>query len=969
MLRFRTLGQVDLRGPDGLPVQELLTQPRRLGLLAYLAVARPRGLHRRDRLVTLFWPELDDTRARAALSQALHVIRKALGQGVLVTRGSEEVGVDFGRLLADADQFEQAADAGALSDADRLYQGDLLPGFHLDDAPEFEDWLAATRTRLRERAVALARDGAARAEAAGDVDAATAWLARLLEREPLDETALQRLVTLRAGAGDRAGALRAHEEFAARLRRELEVAPSPKTEALVARVRAERGASAPSAPREPPGVPAAPAPTAAPAPPDGPAPPPPARRASRIPRALVAGLILLLGAAIGFVTWRARRPAVAIERVAVLPFVVRGDTALGYLREGLVDLLATKLDALGAFETVDPAVALARVRGDGLTADTLADPARAARLAQELGAGHFVLGRLTATGGRIELAATLYDAAGARRAAITARAADARALPDAIDELARQLVATRWSAPADRLQRLAATSTTNPAALRRYLDGERAYRAGDYTAARDAFLDATGADSLFALAHYRLSVAAGWLADATHYVGSAERAWALADRLTPHDRALVEAHLAYIRGPNDDAERRYRELTRAYPDDAEAWYNLGEVLFHGNPYRGRPSLESAEPFRRAEALLGGSLDVRGHLLQLALLGGERATLVGSMDTLVAGYGPDEPRGRIYAVLRALALGDTAATLAAITRVPPGDLWVVGRSLATLTADFALADTAAGLLRSPARPAAERALGHVLRAEIRLARGQWRAARDEIDTLARLDAALAEQLDAYYVGLPWVPMSAEEVAREREHLAAWVPSPPPPPIPVLGSPRAEERAPMQLFYEGMLATRRGDTVEVAGIARRLERALADSIHAGPLGSLPFTLRAASRLANGNAAGALAALDSIPQLPALTPAQPQLSHALQRFLRAEALTALGRHDEALGYYGSFVVLFGYDLPFRGPGLLGEAEELEALGRHEEARQKYRAFLALWSASDPRFEPLLRRARNALATPAGR
>ncbi len=219
------------------------------------------------------------------------------------------------------------------------------------------------------------------------------------------------------------------------------------------------------------------------------------------------------------------------------------------------------------------------------------------------------------------------------------------------------------------------------------------------------------------------------------------------------------------------------------------------------------------------------------------------------------------------------------------------------------------------------------------------------------------------------GLPWVPMPADELSRERERLAAWVPTPPPPPIPVLGSPQAEDRAQMQLFYEGMLATRRGDTVEVAGIARRLERALAGSDHAGPLGSLPFTLRAASRLANGNAAGALAALDSIPQLPALTPAQPQLSHALQRFLRAEALTALGRHDEALGYYGSFVVLFGYDLPFRGPGLLGEAEELEALGRREEARQKYRAFLTLWSASDPRFEPLLRRARTALATPTGR
>ncbi|MBK8006906.1 MAG: hypothetical protein IPK12_24375 [Gemmatimonadetes bacterium] len=100
--------------------------------------------------------------------------------------------------------------------------------------------------------------------------------------------------------------------------------------------------------------------------------------------------------------------------------------------------------------------------------------------------------------------------------------------------------------------------------------------------------------------------------------------------------------------------------------------------------------------------------MRGHLLQLALRAAERGTPRRLHGHPRCGYGPDEPRGRIYAVLRALALGDTAATLAAITRVPPGDLWVVGRSLATLTADFALADTAAGLLRSPARPAAERA---------------------------------------------------------------------------------------------------------------------------------------------------------------------------------------------------------------------------------------------------------------------
>jgi hypothetical protein len=70
----------------------------------------------------------------------------------------------------------------------------------------------------------------------------------------------------------------------------------------------------------------------------------------------------------------------------------------------------------------------------------------------------------------------------------------------------------------------------------------------------------------------------------------------------------------------------------------------------------------------------------------------------------------------------------------------------------------------------------------------------------------------------------------------------------------------------------------------------------------------------------------------------------------------------------HYRSFVVLFGFDLPFRGPGLLGEAEELATLGRREEARARYRDFLALYADSDPRFEPLLRRARQALAPAAG-
>ena len=40
--------------------------------------------------------------------------------------------------------------------------------------------------------------------------------------------------------------------------------------------------------------------------------------------------------------------------VAVMPFEIRGGEDLIYLREGLVNLLSTKLDGAGALRTVDP---------------------------------------------------------------------------------------------------------------------------------------------------------------------------------------------------------------------------------------------------------------------------------------------------------------------------------------------------------------------------------------------------------------------------------------------------------------------------------------------------------------------------------------------------------------------------------------------------------------------------------------
>src|SRR4029453_7808714 len=132
MFRLRVLGQIDLRDACGSEVRPVLAQPKRLALLVYLVVSRPQRMHRRDELLSLFWPDLPESRARNALRQALHQLRDALGSEILTTRGADSVGVNAAALACDAAEFENALDRGRLADAVLAYCGELLPAFSID---------------------------------------------------------------------------------------------------------------------------------------------------------------------------------------------------------------------------------------------------------------------------------------------------------------------------------------------------------------------------------------------------------------------------------------------------------------------------------------------------------------------------------------------------------------------------------------------------------------------------------------------------------------------------------------------------------------------------------------------------------------------------------------------------------------------------------------------------------------------
>src|SRR5213593_3992045 len=226
VVEFRILGALNLLGAGGHELTSVLAQPKRVALLAYLAAATPRRLHRRDSLVARFWPELDQEHARAALRQALHGLRQALGDGVLVTRGDEDIGLDAERIRCDVVEFERAAEGGQLADALDLYRGDLLEGFFIRGTPEFEQWLEDERARLKTVALRSATLLAERSEERGGLAQSAQWSRRALRIAPLDEPALRRLIKTLDRLGDRAGALEAYESFARRLTAELEAEPA-----------------------------------------------------------------------------------------------------------------------------------------------------------------------------------------------------------------------------------------------------------------------------------------------------------------------------------------------------------------------------------------------------------------------------------------------------------------------------------------------------------------------------------------------------------------------------------------------------------------------------------------------------------------------------------------------------------------------------------------------------------------------
>lgn len=207
-----------------------------LALLVYLAVEQ--GMHSRESLMALLWPESPTNSAAATLRVTLSRLRRVLGPAgdVLITEGGT-VGFDSGFIdymdlnwLAEAELPETPPDKlTAVLDVDR---GEFLEGFTLSDAPGFDTWATIWREACQRQLETVYDRLSQHLLATHSSTAAVETAARWVARAPLSEQAYRRLMAAEALSGQRPAALKTYERLQATLQQELGLEPSRETAVL-----------------------------------------------------------------------------------------------------------------------------------------------------------------------------------------------------------------------------------------------------------------------------------------------------------------------------------------------------------------------------------------------------------------------------------------------------------------------------------------------------------------------------------------------------------------------------------------------------------------------------------------------------------------------------------------------------------------------------------------------------------------
>ncbi len=349
--------------------------------------------------------------------------------------------------------------------------------------------------------------------------------------------------------------------------------------------------------------------------------------------------------------------------VAVLPFRVSGaDPEVAFLREGMVDVLAQTLTGEGGPRAVDPRTALSAWRRAAESDDEELSDAASMKVARSLGAGLVLLGGVVGTPDNLILSASVIQSSGGADRARGTVHGPADSLTALVNALTAQLLLQQavGDAPASPL-----ANTTLPV-IRAYAAGQVAYRQGHYEAAAAAFERALTLDSTFVPAAVGLRMAGNWFGAAQQrQIALAERlAWAGRDRLSPADRAILQALLGAnypALSPPGAWLEVLDEAAQTAPDRPEVWYELGDWYYHEAPLVGiRDHFQRARAaFSRAVSLDSSFAAALEHLMDVSAVEGD-STVLRAVSRHYFALRPDTDVSDYYRWRVAIALGDTAS---------------------------------------------------------------------------------------------------------------------------------------------------------------------------------------------------------------------------------------------------------------------------------------------------------------------
>ena len=187
----------------------------------------------REQLAFLFWPDIPEANARRNLR---NLVPRAKDLPFANTLKVERNRIRW-QVKTDVVDFRQAISERQFGKAAELYTGELLEGFRLDSASEFDEWLELERAEIAKNYQNVAFSYLSDLEKQGAYAQAAEVLGTLRKSDPFDETLLRRQLQYRRANRQANQALATFEQFKTLLDKEFGAEPELATLELVEAIR------------------------------------------------------------------------------------------------------------------------------------------------------------------------------------------------------------------------------------------------------------------------------------------------------------------------------------------------------------------------------------------------------------------------------------------------------------------------------------------------------------------------------------------------------------------------------------------------------------------------------------------------------------------------------------------------------------------------------------------------------------